>query len=90
MSASQLEVRAPARVQWRRLCLPSFALAAITALILWAAVANLLQQGRLETVLSAGWAELAAPLNSASSPPSARTRSCTPRGSSWPRSRSWP
>ena len=62
MSASQIEVRAPARVQWRRLCLPSFALAAITALILWAAVANLLQQGRLETVLSAGWAELAAPL----------------------------
>ena len=66
MSASQIEVRAPARpqwwAQWRRLCLPSFTLAAITALILWAAVANLLQQGRLETVLSAGWAELAAPL----------------------------
>jgi len=62
VSASQIEVRAPARVQWRRLYLPSFALAAITALILWAAVANLLRQGRLETVLSAGWAELAAPL----------------------------
>ncbi|HEV2252986.1 MAG TPA: sterol desaturase family protein [Streptosporangiaceae bacterium] len=66
MSASQIEVRAPARPQWwaqrRRLCLPSFVLAAITALILWAAVADLLQQGRLETVLSAGWAELAAPL----------------------------
>ena len=62
MSASQIEVRALARPQWRRLCLPSFVLAAITALILWAAVADLLQQGRLETVLSAGWAELAAPL----------------------------
>ena len=70
MSASQIEVRAPARprwearweAQWRRLCLPSFGLAAITALILWAAVADLLQQGRLQTVLSAGWAELAAPL----------------------------
>lgn len=47
---------------WRRLCLPSFALAGITALLLWAAVASLLRQGRLETVLSAGRAELAAPL----------------------------
>ena len=46
---------------WRRLCAPSFGLAAITALILWVAVAGLLRQGRLETVLSAGWAELAAP-----------------------------
>lgn len=73
MSASQIEqiqVRAAARPQWRsqwwaqrrRLCLPSFALAALTALIVWAAVADLLQQGRLQTVLSAGWAELAAPL----------------------------
>jgi sterol desaturase/sphingolipid hydroxylase (fatty acid hydroxylase superfamily) len=47
---------------WRRLCLSSFALAGITVLLLWAAVADLLSQGRLETVLSAGWAELAAPL----------------------------
>ena len=66
MSASQIQMRAPARpqwqAQWRRLCVPSFALAGITALILWAAVADLLQQGRLEKVLSAGWAELAAPL----------------------------
>jgi sterol desaturase/sphingolipid hydroxylase (fatty acid hydroxylase superfamily) len=65
VSASQIEqiqVRAPARTQWRRLCLPSFALAALTALIVWAAVADLLQQGRLQTVLSGGWAELAAPL----------------------------
>jgi hypothetical protein len=66
VSASQIEVHAPARpqwwAQWRRLCLPSFVLAAVTALILWAALADLLQQGRLETVLSAGWAELAAPL----------------------------
>ena len=62
MSASQIEMRAPARPQWRRLCLPSFALAALTALIVWAAVADLLQHGQLKTVLSAGWAELAAPL----------------------------
>src|SRR5260370_41819560 len=66
VSASQIEVYAPARprwwVQWRRLCLPSFVLAAITVLILWAAGADLLQHGRLATVLSAGWAELAAPL----------------------------
>jgi sterol desaturase/sphingolipid hydroxylase (fatty acid hydroxylase superfamily) len=62
LSVSQLEVRVrPAR--WRgRLCLSSFALAGITALILWAALADLLSQGRLETVLSAGRAELAAPL----------------------------
>jgi sterol desaturase/sphingolipid hydroxylase (fatty acid hydroxylase superfamily) len=51
------------RLAWRRrLCLSSFALAGITALILWVAVADLLRQGRLETVLSAGRAELAAPL----------------------------
>jgi sterol desaturase/sphingolipid hydroxylase (fatty acid hydroxylase superfamily) len=37
-------------------------LAGITALIVWVAVADLLRQGRLETVLSAGRAELAAPL----------------------------
>jgi sterol desaturase/sphingolipid hydroxylase (fatty acid hydroxylase superfamily) len=46
----------------RRLYLPSFAVAAITILILWAAVADLVKQGSLETVLSAGWAQLAAPL----------------------------
>jgi hypothetical protein len=34
----------------------------VTVLILWVAVADLLRQGRLETVLSAGRAELAAPL----------------------------
>jgi sterol desaturase/sphingolipid hydroxylase (fatty acid hydroxylase superfamily) len=47
---------------WRRLSAPSFALAAITIAILWVAIAGLLQQGHLETVLSAGRAELAAPL----------------------------
>ena len=65
MTASQLEVRAPRAVRspgWRRLCLSSFALAAITAGIVWAAVADLVRQGRLETVLAAGRAELAAPL----------------------------
>ena len=51
------------RPGWRRrLCPTSFALAALTALILWVAVADLLRQGRLETVLAAGRAELAAPL----------------------------
>jgi ABC-type nickel/cobalt efflux system permease component RcnA len=44
----------------RRLCPSSSALAGITALILWVAVADLLSQGRLEAVLSAGQAELAA------------------------------
>jgi sterol desaturase/sphingolipid hydroxylase (fatty acid hydroxylase superfamily) len=51
------------RLAWRRrLCPSSFALAGITALVLWVAVADLLRQGRLETVLSAGRAQLAAPL----------------------------
>ena len=45
----------------RRLCPSSFALAAVTAVIVWAGIAELLRQGRLETVLRAGWAELAAP-----------------------------
>ena len=61
MSASQIQVRAGA-TWWQRLCLSSFALAGITALIVWVAIADLLKQGRLETVLSAGRAELAAPL----------------------------
>jgi sterol desaturase/sphingolipid hydroxylase (fatty acid hydroxylase superfamily) len=47
---------------WRRLCLSSFVLAGVTALIVWVAVAELLKQGRIGTVLSAGRAELAAPL----------------------------
>ncbi len=71
MSAPRLQaqrepagVRQPARAPLarRRLCLPSLALAGITLLIAWAAVAALLRQGRLESVLSAGRAELAAPL----------------------------
>ncbi len=60
MSASQIQVRA-GTTPWQRLCLSSFALAAITGLIVWVAVADLLKQGHLETVLSAGRAELAAP-----------------------------
>jgi sterol desaturase/sphingolipid hydroxylase (fatty acid hydroxylase superfamily) len=43
-------------------CLPSLAVAALTGFILWVAVSDLLGQGRLESVLSAGRAELAAPL----------------------------
>jgi sterol desaturase/sphingolipid hydroxylase (fatty acid hydroxylase superfamily) len=59
MPDSQAEARL---AWWRRLCLPSLVLAAVTAAVLWAAVADLLRQGRLESVLSAGRAELAAPL----------------------------
>ena len=63
MSASQILVRAPVRpAWWQRLCLSSLALAGMTILIIWIAVTELLRQGRLETVLSAGRAELAAPL----------------------------
>jgi len=55
--------RAAARVGWwRRACPSSVALAAVTGAVLWVAVAGLLRQGRLGTVLSAGRAELAAPL----------------------------
>ena len=60
MSVSQLQL--PRLAWWRRLCSSSFVVAGITALILWAAIADLLRQGQLGTVLSAGRAELAAPL----------------------------
>src|SRR5499427_8211730 len=50
------------RTWWQRLCLPSFAVGAVTIVIVWVAVTSLLRQGRLDTVLSAGRAELAAPL----------------------------
>ena len=60
VSISQVQV--PELAGWRRLCLSSFVVAGITALILWAAVADLLGQGRLQSVLAAGRAELAAPL----------------------------
>ena len=54
----------PSQVRARatRLNGASFALAGVTIGVLWAAVADLLRQGRLEAVLSAGRAELAAPL----------------------------
>jgi sterol desaturase/sphingolipid hydroxylase (fatty acid hydroxylase superfamily) len=63
----QAEGTAPSQARaatawWRRLSTPSFALAGVTILVIWVAIAQLLQQGRLETVLSAGRAELAAPL----------------------------
>ena len=55
--------RAGFRLAWSRgLCSSSFALAGVTALVLWVAVAGLVRQGRLGAVLWAGWAELAAPL----------------------------
>ena len=61
MSVSQVQARA-VWLGWRsRVCVSSCVLAALTALILWVAVTGLLRQGRLGTVLSAGWLELAAP-----------------------------
>jgi sterol desaturase/sphingolipid hydroxylase (fatty acid hydroxylase superfamily) len=60
VSVSQLQL--PRLAWWRRLCSSSFVVPGITALILWVAVADLLRQGQLGTVLSAGRAELAAPL----------------------------
>jgi len=54
---------AAGRRTWRpRLCLSSFLVGGVTLLIVWVAVTTLLRQGRLESVLSAGRAELAAPL----------------------------
>ena len=69
MSVSQVQAGSardrrslPRAVWWQRVSLPSLAVAGVTAVVLWAAVAELLGQGRLATVLSAGRAELAAPL----------------------------
>jgi sterol desaturase/sphingolipid hydroxylase (fatty acid hydroxylase superfamily) len=65
VSATQagMETRAAGvRFARRRPCLSSFAVAGVTVVVLWAAVADLLRQGSLEAVLSAGRAELAAPL----------------------------
>ena len=59
MAVRQIEV--PARLA-RRLSPASFVLAGVTVPLLWVAVTALLRQGSLGTVLSAGWAELAAPL----------------------------
>jgi sterol desaturase/sphingolipid hydroxylase (fatty acid hydroxylase superfamily) len=61
VTASQIRVHVRL-AWWRRLCPSSFALAGVTVAILWVAVADLLRQGRLETVLSAGRGQLAAPL----------------------------
>src|SRR5499425_1904884 len=56
------DVRAGVRLAWWRPCPSSFALAGVTVVLVWAGVAELLRQGRLEIVLKAGWAELAAPV----------------------------
>jgi sterol desaturase/sphingolipid hydroxylase (fatty acid hydroxylase superfamily) len=63
----QEEIAAAGRAEtrprwWRGLCLSSFAVGAVTIAVVWVAVSSLLRQGRLESVLSAGRAELAAPL----------------------------
>ena len=58
MSVSQVQAAAG----WRRVSLPSVGLAGVTAVVLWAAVAELVRQGALASVLAAGRAELAAPL----------------------------
>jgi sterol desaturase/sphingolipid hydroxylase (fatty acid hydroxylase superfamily) len=68
VSLTQIRPRAAgsqpgAPLAWlRRLCLASFALAAVTAVTVWSGIATLVRQGDMETVLRAGWAELAAPL----------------------------
>src|SRR5215472_9223735 len=56
------------RTWWQRLCLPSFAVGAVTIVIVWIAVTTLLRQGRLDTVLSAGRAELASGTPSGAGP----------------------
>ena len=59
MSIVQVQAQ---RTRRRHVAPTSLAVAAITGLIVWVAVADLLRQGRLANVLSAGRAELAAPL----------------------------
>ena len=53
---------AEVRLAPRRLLASSLALAGVTVVLVWTGVAELLRQGRLEIVLRAGWAELAAPV----------------------------
>jgi sterol desaturase/sphingolipid hydroxylase (fatty acid hydroxylase superfamily) len=60
-SLSQAGAR-PRLAWWQRISAASYAVAGLTVVIVWVALAELLRQGRLETVLSAGRAELAAPL----------------------------
>ncbi len=63
MSVTQLQHGASIRAaRWRRINPASLGVAGLTALIVWVAVTSLLGQGRLAAVLSAGRAELAAPL----------------------------
>jgi sterol desaturase/sphingolipid hydroxylase (fatty acid hydroxylase superfamily) len=59
VAVRQIEI--PARMG-RRVSPASMVLAGVTIFLLWVAVAELLGQGSLGSVLSAGWAELAAPL----------------------------
>jgi sterol desaturase/sphingolipid hydroxylase (fatty acid hydroxylase superfamily) len=59
VAVRQIEI--PARTGWR-VSPASMVLAGVTIFLLWVAVAELLGQGSLGGVLSAGWAELAAPL----------------------------
>lgn len=59
MSAWDVPLRA---ARWRRLNVPACVLAGLTILVVWVAIAGLVRQGRLGSVLSAGRAELAAPL----------------------------
>jgi sterol desaturase/sphingolipid hydroxylase (fatty acid hydroxylase superfamily) len=62
MTTSQFLVRRASFAWWRRVSMPSVGVAVLTGSIVWVAVTALLRQGQLETVLSAGRAELAAPL----------------------------
>jgi sterol desaturase/sphingolipid hydroxylase (fatty acid hydroxylase superfamily) len=62
-SAQDVEPGPRARLAWwQRISPASCLVAGLTVFILWVAVAGLLRDGRLETALSAGRAELAAPL----------------------------
>jgi sterol desaturase/sphingolipid hydroxylase (fatty acid hydroxylase superfamily) len=62
-SGQDAQPEARARLAWwHGVSSASCVVAGLTALIVWVAVDNLLKQGRLESVLSAGRAELAAPL----------------------------
>ena len=55
-------VRSETGVGARRLSLPSLAIAAVTAWLLWVGASTLDRDGRLGTTLSGGWVELVGPV----------------------------
>ncbi len=63
MSTTKVPLESIARLAWPdRICTSSLVVTAVTGTLLWAAASDLLREGHLASALSAGRAELAAPL----------------------------